>query len=156
MASNNNVTLIGNMLEPEIRTTNTGKTIAKARMVVKTYGDADDMWVNVTAWEKLGENLSVSFSSQTSKSIRVSVTGRLVNEKWTDKNTGQERSTYSITADNIGVMLDYQTCGSIQYSGEAKQESTYGGDKVAMASDILNAQPVARPMEDIGENEAPF
>tara|TARA_R100000005_G_C4957333_1_gene175410 strand:+ start:662 stop:1132 length:471 start_codon:yes stop_codon:yes gene_type:complete len=156
MASNNNVTLIGNMLEPEIRQTSTGKTIAKARMVVKTYGDADDMWVNVTAWEKLGENLSVSFSSQTSKSIRVSVTGRLVNEKWTDKNTGQERSTYSITADNIGVMLDYQTCGAIQYSGEAKQESTYGGDKVAMASDILNAQPVGRPMEDIGENEPPF
>ena len=118
MASNNNVTLIGNMLEPEIRQTSTGKTIAKARMVVKTYGDADDMWVNVTAWEKLGENLSVSFSSQTSKSIRVSVTGRLVNEKWTDKNTGQERSTYSITADNIGVMLDYQTCGAIQYSGD--------------------------------------
>ena len=31
MASNNSVTLVGNILEPEIRTTNTGKTIAKAR-----------------------------------------------------------------------------------------------------------------------------
>jgi len=157
MASNNNVTLIGNILEPEIRTTNTGKTIAKARMVVKTYGDADDMWVNVTAWEKLGENFAYTFGNQSSKSVRVSVTGRLVLEKWEDKNTGQERSTYSITADNIGVMLDYQTAGGIQYSGEAKQESTYGGDKVSMAKDILGAtEPIARPMEDIGENEAPF
>lgn len=154
MASNNNVTLVGNILEPEIRTTNTGKTIAKARLVVKTYGDADDMWVNVTAWEKLGENFANTFANQTSKSIRVSVTGRLMNEKWTDKNTGQERSSYSITADNIGVMLDYQTTGGIQYSGESKQESTYGGDNVAMAQDVLNAEPVART--DYSEGEAPF
>lgn len=154
MASNNNVTLVGNILEPEIRTTNTGKTIAKARLVVKTYGDADDMWVNVTAWEKLGENFANTFANQTSKSIRVSVTGRLMNEKWTDKNTGQERSSYSITADNIGVMLDYQTTAGIQYSGESKQESTYGGDNVAMAQDVLNAEPVART--DYSEGEAPF
>ena len=154
MASNNNVTLVGNILEPEIRTTNTGKTIAKARLVVKTYGDADDMWVNVTAWEKLGENFANTFANQSSKSIRVSVIGRLMNEKWTDKNTGQERSSYSITADNIGVMLDYQTTGGIQYSGESKQESTYGGDNVAMAQDVLNAEPVART--DYSEGEAPF
>ena len=154
MASNNSVTLVGNILEPEIRTTNTGKTIAKARLVVKTYGDADDMWVNVTAWEKLGENFSNTFANQSSKSIRVSVTGRLMNEKWTDRNTGQERSSYSITADNIGVMLDYQTTGGIQYSGESKQESTYGGDNVAMAQDVLNAEPVART--DYSEGEAPF
>ena len=154
MASNNNVTLVGNILEPEIRTTNTGKTIAKARLVVKTYGDADDMWVNVTAWEKLGENFANTFANQSSKSIRVSVTGRLMNEKWTDRNTGQERSSYSITADNIGVMLDYQTTGGIQYSGESKQESTYGGDNVAMAQDVLNAEPVART--DYSEGEAPF
>ena len=154
MASNNNVTLVGNILEPEIRTTNTGKTIAKARLVVKTYGDADDMWVNVTAWEKLGENFANTFANQSSKSIRVSVTGRLMNEKWTDKNTGQERSSYSITADNIGVMLDYQTTAGIQYSGESKQESTYGGDNVAMAQDVLNAEPVART--DYSEGEAPF
>ena len=154
MASNNSVTLVGNILEPEIRTTNTGKTIAKARLVVKTYGDADDMWVNVTAWEKLGENFANTFANQSSKSIRVSVTGRLMNEKWTDRNTGQERSSYSITADNIGVMLDYQTTAGIQYSGESKQESTYGGDNVAMAQDVLNAEPVART--DYSEGEAPF
>lgn len=155
MASNNSITLIGNMIEPEVRSTQTGKTLVKARMVVKTYGDADDMWVNVTAWEKLGENLAQTFASQTSKSIRVSVTGRLMEEKWEDKNTGQERKSYSVTADNIGVMLDYQTASGIQYSGEAKQESTYGGDKVSMAKDILGAtEPQARPMSDIKTDDA--
>ena len=48
----NYIQLTGNMLQPEMRTTQTGKTIAKASMVVKTYGeDTDDMWVDVTAWE---------------------------------------------------------------------------------------------------------
>ena len=39
----NYIQLTGNMLQPEMRTTQTGKTIAKASMVVKTYGeDTDD------------------------------------------------------------------------------------------------------------------
>ena len=50
--------------------------------------------------------------------------------------------------------MDYQTTGGIQYSGESKQESTYGGDNVAMAQDVLNAEPVART--DYSEGEAPF
>ena len=43
MASNNSVTLQGNMTKPEVRSTASGKTITSARMVIKTYGDKDDM-----------------------------------------------------------------------------------------------------------------
>jgi len=154
MAINNNVTLIGNMLAPEMRMTNNGKAIAKGRMVVKTYGDADDMWVNVTAWEKLAENLNYSFGGHNQKTMRVMVTGRLVQEKWTDKNTGQERTGYSITADSISVPLDFQTVSGVEYSGEAKPDGAYSNDKVSMAKEILNAEPVART--DYAENEAPF
>ncbi len=53
MASNNSITLVGQMMKPEIRNTQTGKMVAKGRMVVKTAGDSDDMWVSVTAWENL-------------------------------------------------------------------------------------------------------
>lgn len=154
MAINNNVTLIGNMMKPELRYTQNGKAIAKSRMVVKTYGDAEDMWVNVTAWENLATNLNYSFDGHNAKTIRVLVTGRLVSEKWEDKNTGQERSSYSITADSIAIPLDYQTVSGVQYSGEAKSEASYGNDKFTMAKEILNAEPVART--DYGENEAPF
>ena len=73
----NYIQLTGNMLQPEMRTTQTGKTIAKASMVVKTYGeDTDDMWVDVTAWEKLAENLNASFPTN-AKSMRVMVEGTL-------------------------------------------------------------------------------
>jgi single-stranded DNA-binding protein len=104
----------------------------------------------------LGENFAQTFQSQASKSIRVSVTGRLMEEKWEDKNTGQERKSFSVTADSIAVVLDYQTAGSIQYSGEVKPESTYGGDNVSMAKDILGATEKPQARTDYAPNEAPF
>ena len=58
MASNNQVMLQGNMTQPEVRNTQSGKSIASARMVIKTYGDKDDMWVTVKMWGALGENLN--------------------------------------------------------------------------------------------------
>ena len=51
--------------------TKTGKTVAKARMVIKTYGDdTDDMWVSVNMWENLAQNTSFSFPND-AKTIRV-------------------------------------------------------------------------------------
>ena len=76
MASNNSITLVGQMMKPEIRNTQTGKMVAKGRMVVKTAGEGDDMWVSVTAWENLANNLNYSFP-QDAKTIRVMVNGRL-------------------------------------------------------------------------------
>ena len=35
MAGNNNTILVGQMMKPEVRMTKTGKTVAKARMVIK-------------------------------------------------------------------------------------------------------------------------
>lgn len=36
MATNNNVTFVGQILKPELRYTNSGKAVASTRMVVKT------------------------------------------------------------------------------------------------------------------------
>ncbi len=47
MASNNAIMLSGNITQPEVRQTSGGKSITSTRMVVKTYGDKDDMWVTV-------------------------------------------------------------------------------------------------------------
>ena len=88
MANNNSITLVGNMMQPEIRNTQTGKMVAKARMVVKTPGDGDDMWVSVTAWENLANNLNYSFPAD-SKTIRVIVNGRLQEDKWTTTTSRQ-------------------------------------------------------------------
>ena len=161
MASNNAITITGNMMEPEVRNTSTGKSIASARMVVKTYGDKEDMWVTVKMWENLATNVASSFPTGT-KTMRVSVTGRLTEEKWTDKE-GNEKSQMTVTADNVAVCLDWQTVSGIQYQGETGKDNVSYANKTQMAADILGAAPVAKPMSDVSKNpntgevqEAPF
>jgi single-stranded DNA-binding protein len=127
--------------------------VAKARMVVKTPGDGDDMWVSVTAWENIANNLNYSFP-EGQKTIRVIVNGRLQEDKWQGQD-GNEKKAMNVVADNIAVALDYQVVSGIQYAGDdsEKSQSTYA-NKTEMAQDILNAEPVART--DYGEDEAPF
>ena len=157
MASNNNTVLVGQMMKPEVRQTKSGKTVAKARMVIKTYGDdTDDMWVSVNMWENLAENTNYSFPND-AKTIRVMVTGRLQEEKWTGKD-GNERKELVITADQVAVCLDYQTVMGLQYQAKDTPSSAYNNN-TEMAKDYLGATekpatPVART--DYGENEAPF
>ena len=101
----NIVQLTGNILAPEVRQTKTGKTLAKAQMVVKTYGeDTDDMWVEVEAWENLANNLVSSFPTDR-KTMRVIVEGTLKKDVWDDANTGQKRSRYFVSANNIAIAV---------------------------------------------------
>ncbi len=154
MATNNNVTFVGQILKPELRYTNSGKAVASTRMVVKTPGDGEDMWLNVVAWENLAVNLEVSFP-ENSKTLRVVVTGRMQENSWQGKD-GNTRKNMEIVADNIAVSLDYATVSGVQYSGDGStvQESNYNS-KIDMAKDVLNAsEPVART--DYADNEAPF
>lgn len=156
MATNNNTILVGQIMQPELRQTRTGKTVAKARMVIKTSGDGDDMWVSVNMWENLADNFNYSFPDG-QKTVRVMVTGRLQEEKWTDK-TGNERRELVVTADQVAICMDYQTVDGITYQAGARNENTYTSN-TEMAKDVLGAVekpavPVAR--NDYRENEAPF
>jgi len=151
----NYIQLTGNMLQPEMRTTQSGKSIAKASMVVKTYGeDTDDMWIDVTAWENLADNLNSSFPAN-AKSMRVMVEGTLKKETWEDKQTGQSKSKYLVNANNISVCLDYQMTSGISYSGDGNNAST-GGNNQAPAQHSSQTNPVARPLSDVTQGEAPF
>ncbi len=142
----NYVQLTGNMLAPEIRTVPSGKKVANASMVVKTWGeDNDDMWVDVQAWELLADNLETSFPTD-QKSVRVMVEGTLRKDTWQDKDTGNNRSKFYINANNISICLDYQVVSGIQYSGEAGTFAQSQGD---------NAEtPTARPMSEIKTDES--
>ena len=161
MANNNAITVTGNMMEPEIRTTQSGKSIGSARMVVKTYGDKDDMWVTIKMWENLADNVANSFPNG-SKTMRVTVSGRLTEEKWTDQNNN-EKTQMTVTADNVSVAMDWQVASGVQYKGDgsASESNTYTGQGVTGAKEILGAEEktepaFARPMSEIAEGEAPF
>lgn len=156
MATNNSTILVGQIMQPELRNTKTGKTVAKARMVIKTAGEGDDMWVSVNMWENLADNFNYSFPTG-QKTVRAMVTGRLQEEKWMDKEGNQKRELV-VTADQVAICLDYQTVNGISYQAGAKNENTYMNN-TEMAKDVLGAverpaQPVARTT--YADNEAPF
>lgn len=151
----NYVQLTGNMLQPELRQTQTGKTVMSASMVIKGYGEsAEDMWVDIEAWENLAQNTSDSFPTDR-KTMRVMVEGTLKKDTWEDKNNGQARSKIYVNANNISVCLDYQNVGSVNYAGDGTNAST-GGNYQAPVQHSSQTQPVARPLSEVAQGEAPF
>lgn len=59
----------------------------------------------VKAWRGLAENVAASIA----KGTNVTITGRIKTEKWTDKDSGENRSKQIVVADDIAVSLKYQT-----------------------------------------------
>ncbi|OQP56983.1 single-stranded DNA-binding protein [Niastella vici] len=89
-AIRNKVQLIGNLGQlPEIRTTETGKKVARFSIATNdTYRSANGeritqtSWHNVIAWGKLAE-ISEKYLT---KGREVAVSGKLVHRNYTDKN----------------------------------------------------------------------
>jgi len=108
----NIVLLVGNLgADPELRSTNGGTDIAifnlgtsrpKRDSEGKTFKDAsgftakDTEWHRVTCFNGLGRVVA----EHASKSMLVSVRGRIHNSKWTDRE-GIERYGYEIIADDV-------------------------------------------------------
>lgn len=89
-AIRNKVQLIGNLGQyPEIRTTETGKKLARFSIATNdTYRNAsgtkvtETSWHNVIAWGKLAEIAEKYLT----KGKEVAVSGKLVHRSYTDKN----------------------------------------------------------------------
>ncbi len=95
----NQVILMGRLTrDPEQRTTTTGKNIVSFSIAVDRAGQDDQAdFFNVTAWEKLGD-LVMQYLS---KGRRVLVQGRLRQDSWDDKESGQKRSRVEVTATDV-------------------------------------------------------
>ena len=84
--------------DPDIRNTSGGKVVANMRIGVSNPGrDAGTTWVSITAFDKQAE-----FAQQyLQKGSAVLVRGRLKEETWDDKATGQKRSKLVIMAEAL-------------------------------------------------------
>jgi len=140
------------MIKPEVKTVGTGKLVATFGLVVKTaQEDKDDMWIDVNAWETLGQNVVDSFPTDR-KTMRVTVTGKLRKDSWEDKNTGKVNSRFFIVADNVAPTLDYQTVGNTAYAGDNAVNDNKGGQY----NNTQSAMPEPQARTDYGQDEAPF
>ena len=80
MAAINNVTLIGRVVRDiEIKTTNSGKSVASSALAVDGYGkDADASFIDCVAWNKAAELLA----EYAPKGKQIGITGRLQTRMW--------------------------------------------------------------------------
>lgn len=106
-ALKNKVQLIGNIGNaPEIRTTQTGKKLAKFSIATnETYRSAegekvtDTQWHNIIAWGKVAEVAEKMLE----KGTEVAIEGKLVNNVYTDKN-GVKKYFTQVNASQLLVM----------------------------------------------------
>lgn len=119
------LTIAGNTADvPEIRFTEAGRPVARVRVAVNSrYQDTGGQWVdgptswhNVTAWGALAENLAESVG----RGDRIVVHGRLEQRTY-ETESGEQRHTWEITADEIGVSLRHATAKPAKTARRSEQ-----------------------------------
>lgn len=90
----NQVSVFGRFTrDPEMRYTQQGKAVCNFSLAVDRFSGKDDTdFFECVAWEKQAENIMNSCK----KGHRLLVWGRIQQERWTDQQSGQNRSTVKI------------------------------------------------------------
>lgn len=103
----NKAIISGNLTrDPELRQTQSGTSVLSMAVAVNERVKHGEQWedrpsyVDVTVWGARAEALSKFLR----KGLRVAVSGRLRQDRWQDKQTGENRSRLGIVADEVDVM----------------------------------------------------
>jgi single-strand DNA-binding protein len=109
------ITIIGNVTaDPELRFTQNGLPVANFTIAhtkrtfdraANEWKDGEPVFLRTSAWRELGEHVA----SSVVKGQRVIATGELVQRKYIDSNTQQERTVTELELDEIGPSLKYGT-----------------------------------------------
>ena len=143
--ADNSVTIVGNLTrDPELRYTNTGRSMAQFGVAVnrrwqnRQSGEWEEQvsFFNISAWGDLGENAAASCP----KGTRVIVTGRLEQRSY-ETQQGEKRSVVEIVADEIGPSLRWA-------QATVNRTERSSGDGAAGGGGGAPARPV--PNEDSG------
>lgn len=154
-------TMIGNATaDPELRFFESGTAKATFSIAVNRYWKDDSgekkeqtSYFNVHAWGYQAEDVA----RVVTKGTRVMIVGRLEQQTWEDKTSGDKKSQIVLIADQVGVGL---------ISIESFERRTGGGttgvasDKVSTASRSASpkkpARPAARRSDMFESEEEPF
>src|SRR5690625_7791574 len=115
------ITFTGNITQPEMRFTNTGKALlsfAVAENHRKRDGNGwiDDgtTWWRITVWERQAETLAETLG----KGDRVLVAGTVRSREW--QKDGEKRTSYDVTARHVAVIPKAQ---------QSQQQAPAGGQQ---------------------------
>lgn len=103
--------------DPELRFSPSGIAVARLRAVASSRKKLDDgtwiddktVWVNLTAFKKVAENMAESFQ----KGDLLVVTGKLQIDEWEDREGGK-RTSVDILIDTIGHSTAFNPSRSIK------------------------------------------
>lgn len=137
MANDTVVTIVGNLTaDPELRTINSGAQVVSFTVAstprtwdrsTNQFRDGNALFMECTAWRDMAQHIASSLT----KGMRVIVQGRLTQDSWQDKATGQNRSRIRLQVDEIGPSLRYATA---QVSRIARTGSYAGGANAGAAN----------------------
>ena len=132
MANLNKVMIIGNLTaDPEVRTTPRGNSVAELRLAVNRISSGpndgerreETTFLDVTCWGRTAEIAGQYLA----KGRPVFIEGRLQQDTWEDKQTGQRRSKIRIVAENM-QLLGGREGGAPQGGGSYQQRSNNYGN----------------------------
>ena len=126
----NKVQMTGRLgADPEMRYTPQGSAVTTFRVASgRSWKSADGTpheeteWFRCVAWDKLGEICNQYLT----KGTRVYVEGRLRTNKWQDKETGQDRYSTEVIANDMIILSSRQdrpSSGGGEYDAQVEEEA---------------------------------
>ena len=163
MASFNRVILIGNLTrDPEVRYTTGGTAVTDVGLAINRYRTdkatnqriEETTFVDVTLWGRTAEIAGEYLS----KGRPVMIEGRLQQDQWEDKETGQKRSKLKVVGESM------QLLGSRDGGGGGQRPEAAAASRSASSEPPSEppSRPPSRPPEesfydDVGqESDVPF
>ena len=114
MAFPNEVTVSGTLANVEMKQAQSGNFYLTAGLKVWQGKDKDPAWIDIVVFNnernQLADYIGDSFGNGI-KSLPVIVRGKLEQNTWEDKDTGQKRKAYKIIADEVGVSFVFGPVG---------------------------------------------
>lgn len=112
MASLNVCTFTGRAgRDPEVRYFESGKMVAEFRIAVDGWRrDEKPLWLNLKIWGKIADVAA----NYVRKGSMIAVSGKLENETWTDRGSGEERSKIVLSVKELTLL-------------DSKKDSDVGG-----------------------------
>ena len=114
MAFPNEVTVSGTLANVEMKQAQSGNFYLTAGLKVWQGKDKDPAWIDIVVFNnernQLADYIGDSFGNGIN-SLPVIVRGKLEQNTWEDKYTGQKRKAYKIIADEVGVSFVFGPVG---------------------------------------------